>query len=135
MRRLGKVPILRTEEGRFAFLERKGGLFFYVAGEEITVSGKAAEVARLVSRSRNVDGKALAALTKDVSARGVFFYVDSDVKEGSPIEFTLTLPPEITLTESIKVRCMGRVVRVEKSISAGHLGVGCAIDQYDFLPN
>ena len=75
------------------------------------------------------------ALTKDVSARGVFFYVDSDVKEGSPIEFTLTLPPEITLTESIKVRCLGRVVRVEKSISAGHLGVGCAIDQYDFLPN
>src|ERR1700693_5393784 len=45
------------------------------------------------------------ATTKDVSARGVFFYFDTPIAEGSPLEFTLTLPPEITLTDSIQVRC------------------------------
>jgi PilZ domain len=70
--------------------------------------------------------------TRDVSARGVFFYVDKRLSEGSNIEFTLTLPPEITLTESIRVRCKGRVVRVEESAEE-RVGVGAIIDQYDFV--
>jgi len=36
------------------------------------------------------------AQTRDVSARGISFYVDSPIATGSPIEFTLTLPAEIT---------------------------------------
>ena len=46
------------------------------------------------------------AQTRDVSARGVCFYLDSAMQAGSNIDFTLTLPPEITLTESIRVRCL-----------------------------
>src|SRR5260221_10613485 len=53
------------------------------------------------------------AQTRDVSARGICFYVDSAIAAGSSIEFTLVLPPEITLTESIRVRCKGKVVRVD----------------------
>jgi hypothetical protein len=74
--------------------------------------------------------------TRDVSARGVFFYLDKRLSEGSTIEFTLTLPPEITLTESIRVRCKGRVVRVEESGEGSEeekVGVGAVIDQYDFV--
>ncbi len=74
--------------------------------------------------------------TRDVSARGVFFYLEKRLSEGSPIEFTLTLPPEITLTESIRVRCKGRVVRVEDSAEGSpqeRIGVGAVIDQYDFV--
>lgn len=74
----------------------------------------------------------VSAETKDVSARGVFFYMDSKIEEGSSIEFTLTLPPEITLTESIRVRCKGRVVRVEAS-PGSQVGIGAVIDQYDFV--
>ena len=70
--------------------------------------------------------------TKDVSARGVYFFMESSLEVGSPIEFTLTLPPEITLTESIRVRCKGRVVRVENSADS-RVGVGAIIDQYDFV--
>lgn len=70
--------------------------------------------------------------TKDVSARGVYFFMESSLEVGSPIEFTLTLPPEITLTESIRVRCKGRVVRVENSPDS-RVGVGAIIDQYDFV--
>ncbi len=73
-----------------------------------------------------------AAQTRDVSARGVFFYMDSNVQVGSDLEFTLTLPSEITLTDSIRVRCKGKVVRVEDRGSE-RIGVAAAIDQYDFI--
>jgi len=75
-----------------------------------------------------------AAQTRDVSARGICFYVDSAITAGSPIDFTLTLPPEITLTESIRVRCKGRVVRVEGGGSASKMAVAAVIDEYEFLP-
>jgi hypothetical protein len=47
------------------------------------------------------------------------------------IEFTLTLPPEITLTESIRVRCKGKVVRVDDG--DGKVAVAAVIDEYEFL--
>jgi PilZ domain len=73
------------------------------------------------------------AQTRDVSARGICFYVDSAVEAGAPIEFTLTLPPEITLTESIQVRCKGRVVRVDGTTPQGKVAVAAVIDEYEFL--
>jgi hypothetical protein len=76
-----------------------------------------------------------AAQTRDVSARGICFYVDSAITAGSPIDFTLTLPPEITLTESIRVRCKGRVVRVEGGGTANKMAVAAVIDEYEFLPD
>lgn len=73
------------------------------------------------------------AQSRDVSARGICFYVDSAIASGSPIEFTLTLPPEITLTESIRVRCKGKVVRVDEGPSNGKVAVAAIIDEYEFL--
>ncbi len=73
------------------------------------------------------------AQTRDVSARGICFYVDSSIEAGSPIEFTLTLPPEITLTESIHVRCKGKVVRVDGGSPDGKMAVAAVIDEYEFL--
>jgi hypothetical protein len=74
------------------------------------------------------------AQTRDVSARGVCFFVDSAIAVGSGLEFTLTLPPEITLTESIRVRCRGKVVRVQGGAPEGKVGVAAVIDEYEFLP-
>ena len=70
---------------------------------------------------------------RDVSARGICLYLDSPIEHGSPIGFTLTLPPEITLTESIRVQCKGRVVRVEDG-DDGKLAVAAVIEEYEFLP-
>ena len=67
--------------------------------------------------------------TRDVSARGVFFYLDSEIAEGAPIEFVMTLPSEITFASPIRVHCVGKVVRVEKT-STGQ-GIAVAIDKYD----
>lgn len=70
--------------------------------------------------------------TQDVSARGAFFFLEQRLPEGATIEMTLTLPSEITLTESIKVRCKGRVVRLLDKIEVGKVGTAVVIEQYDF---
>ena len=74
-----------------------------------------------------------AAQTRDVSARGICFYVDSAIAAGSAIDFTLVLPPEITLTESIRVRCKGKVVRVDNGGPEDKVAVAAVIEEYDFL--
>src|SRR5208282_6548510 len=51
--------------------------------------------------------------SKDVSSRGVYFYLPKEVKNGSPVEILLTLPHEITLAGPVRVRCLGRVARSE----------------------
>ena len=71
---------------------------------------------------------------RDVSARGICFYLDSAIEQGANIGFTLTLPPEITLTESIRVQCQGRVVRVENGAPEGKVAVAAVIEEYEFLP-
>ncbi len=71
-------------------------------------------------------------LTRDISARGAFFYLDGKMAEGTPIELILTLPSEITLTESIRVRCKGRIVRIVEPLNGSKMGVAAAIEQYDF---
>ena len=72
---------------------------------------------------------------RDVSARGICFYLDSPIENGSPIGFMLTLPPEITLTESIRVQCKGHVVRIENGNGAapGKMAVAAVIEEYEFL--
>lgn len=65
--------VARSEEGRFAFLERSGGaLFLYAGGEEIPVaSGAAAALAKLVTSSRRPDPAALHRLAADARARAL----------------------------------------------------------------
>ena len=78
-------------------------------------------------------GPAISAQTRDVSARGICFYLEAPLTVGSEIDFTLTLPPEITLTESIRVRCKGKVVRAENNLADAKVPVAAVIDEYEFL--
>jgi hypothetical protein len=73
----------------------------------------------------------LAGHTRDVSSRGVFIYLDADIAAGASIEFVMTLPPEITLGDPIRVRCTGKILRVDKA--AHGQGVAVAIEKYDFV--
>ena len=79
-------------------------------------------------------GETLAAETRDVSFRGLYFVVDQEFESGSSIEFILTLPRELTLAGDVRIYCAGRVVRVEKPVPAGGVGVAAIIDRYEFLP-
>lgn len=72
-------------------------------------------------------------VTQDVSARGAFILTDTKVPESGCVEFTLVLPPEITLTESMRVRCRGKAVRVEGPGLGAHFGVAVVVEGYVFL--
>jgi hypothetical protein len=69
--------------------------------------------------------------SKDVSSRGVYFFLPKDVKSGSPVEIVLTLPHEITLAGPVRVRCLGRVSRSEGE--EGRSGIVAEIERYEFL--
>jgi len=81
--------------------------------------------------------------TQDLSSRGVFFFTDLPLTEGSEIEVTLRMPSEITLGEGMPVRCRGRVLRVTAPVAglnAGpgaetKIGVAVRLDGYEYLPS
>lgn len=77
---------------------------------------------------------AVSAETRDVSSRGICFYIKSPVEIGSELNFALTLPPEVTLTDSLQVNCSAHVVRVESPDERGRIAVAAVIDRYEFLP-
>ncbi len=71
--------------------------------------------------------------TQNVSARGVFFYLDRPVPEGTACEVTLTFPPHITLTDAVRVRFTARVIRSESPLPSLRVGTAAMIEDYEFL--
>lgn len=57
--------------------------------------------------------------TQDLSSRGAFLFTTMALSEGAEIELTLRMPSEITLGESMRVRCRGRVLRVSNAVDNG----------------
>src|SRR5438128_12401857 len=52
--------------------------------------------------------------TENVSARGIFFYIGRWMTEGSRVEVTMSFPPQITMSDPVRVKFLARVVRVEE---------------------
>ncbi len=78
--------------------------------------------------------------TGDLSAAGVYIRADASLDVGSPVEFDITLPPEVTGgQENVVIQCRGRVVRTDEPVagapSADSRGVACVIDSYEFVRN
>src|SRR5215831_15440886 len=77
--------------------------------------------------------------TQDLSSRGVFFFTDVPLTEGAEIELTLRMPSEITLGESMPVRCRGRILRVVRSANPASncgetkIGVAVRLECYEYL--
>ena len=83
-----------------------------------------------------IDGKMGAAgfrsLTRDVSARGAFFYTDvAGLQVSSRIAFSMLLPADITGSEETRVACEGTVLRLETN-GNNKTGVAVTIESYDF---
>ena len=73
----------------------------------------------------------LQAETKDISAGGVLFYMDTEMAVGSRIEFNISLPASVLGTVSdVNVLCVGRVVRCSEEGS--RRAVAAVIDEYRF---
>jgi hypothetical protein len=78
-------------------------------------------------------GLELAAQTRDVSYRGLYFLADSHFDVGSEIDFVITLPEQVTQSGDVNIRCKGQIVRVEPT-SNGRTGIAAKIERYEFMP-
>jgi PilZ domain-containing protein len=76
-----------------------------------------------------------AGFTQNLSARGVFFYSDCAIVEGASIELTVLMPAEITLTDNMRVRCRGKVLRVVQCNGSSKIGVAAQLEGYEYLPD
>src|SRR5580704_14644639 len=75
-------------------------------------------------------------ITGNLSAAGVYIRADAALEMGSPVEFEITLPPEMTgAKEGVVIQCRGRVVRTDEPEGGPTeaRGVACVIDSYDFV--
>jgi hypothetical protein len=73
--------------------------------------------------------------TRDISTRGVYFTMHDELSPGAEVDFTLTLPPEITHGNEVLVRAHGRIVRVDKREQKDlpSVGVAAVIERYDII--
>lgn len=86
-------------------------------------------------RSKKGEEAAVEAVTRDLSATGIYLILSAGVEVESELNLELTLPPQLTGGKSVRIRCLGRIVRVEHRAGDGPLGVAATIEEYEFLKN
>jgi len=68
----------------------------------------------------------------NLSQRGIYFAIDSLLRQGETVEVLFNMPQEIIGEATSEWRCTGHVVRVESlKGSDGKLGVGVQFDCYE----
>lgn len=83
----------------------------------------------------HVAGRSVPGFSQDVSARGVFLYSEAVLAEGTVVELTFTMPSEITLAESMRVCCRGRVLRASAPPAGPRNGIAVQLNSYQYLPS
>jgi hypothetical protein len=74
----------------------------------------------------------IAASTKNISYRGLFFFTDARFELGSEIDAVIVLPEEVGLPLSGMVCCHGRIARSDPD--SGQYGVAVEIDRLASVP-
>ncbi len=79
------------------------------------------------------EGRTFTGFTQDLSSRGVFFYCEAKLPDGAAVELTFTMPSEITLGESMPVRCLGHVLRSAAAQNGTRNGIAVYLKSYEYL--
>ena len=89
--------------------------------------------AKVAARVKTQGQAEISAVTRDLSAGGVFLYTDKRITQGSKLEVVLILPRELGFGERQWACCQASVVRVEVG-KRDRFGVAATIDRLDLLP-
>jgi hypothetical protein len=73
---------------------------------------------------------AYAGRTRDISTRGVYFVLALPLEPGIAIDFTITMPHELTGGSHVFIRGTGRVIWVARCRDDSY-GIASAIEEYD----
>ena len=80
-------------------------------------------------------GVPTAGQTKNMSSAGVLFISPEEVDIGQPIEYLITFHPGTK--GEIRLRCMGKVVRLERIPVDGNgsaeIGIAATLERYEFI--
>jgi PilZ domain len=73
--------------------------------------------------------------SEDITSRGVYFFLPTEIDNGSWVELVIILPHEITLAQPVRVRCQARVRRTEITDKGTQrrIGVAAEIEVYQVL--
>jgi hypothetical protein len=76
--------------------------------------------------------------TQNVSSGGVLFTSDARVDVGQPIEYLISLPPGPNREARVRLRCLGKVLRLHRADSRPEPGplsvaVAATMERYEFL--
>jgi hypothetical protein len=72
------------------------------------------------------------AVSENISQRGVFFWTRVPLRVGTPVELSLRMPQEVAGSVSADVKCVARVVHVQKNVGlGGKSGIGLHIERYE----
>jgi hypothetical protein len=63
----------------------------------------------------------------------MYLFSDCELTQGSHVELTFRMPAEITLTDAMRVRCTGKVLRVQRAVEGGKYGVAVCFESYTYL--
>mgnify|MGYP001559129396 FL=1 len=70
----------------------------------------------------------------NISERGLYFQMSGPMKPGTRIELSFTMPPEVTGSMAMKIRCISRVIRVEPDGKAdGRTAVAAQIERFETI--
>lgn len=72
--------------------------------------------------------------TRDVSARGIFFYTHCErLEPGQELQCVMVLPEKLTAVPGPSlIGCRGRVLRVSRQLPQQRIGVAMEVSSYDF---
>jgi c-di-GMP-binding flagellar brake protein YcgR len=88
---------------------------------------------RVKPKSKDIAAPPIETSTKDISARGIYLVLSEELELGSELELEITLPAELAGGKSVKLRCRGKVARLEPKNAEGKVGVGAVIQDYEFF--
>ncbi|HEV2687336.1 MAG TPA: PilZ domain-containing protein [Bryobacteraceae bacterium] len=66
--------------------------------------------------------------TKNLSSSGVLFQADATLRIGESLEYFITLPTTTGPGVQVRIRCVGKVVRLAKPS-----GVAATLERYEFV--
>jgi hypothetical protein len=76
--------------------------------------------------------------TRNLSSGGVLFISDGKLQKGDPIEYLVTLPAQ-GAESGLRLRCMGKVVRVDEraapdaGVSRHPFSIAATLERHEFL--
>jgi hypothetical protein len=88
---------------------------------------------RVKSKTSDITAPAIETSSKDISAHGIYLVLSEDLALGSELDLEITLPAELAGGKSVKLRCRGKVARLEPRNAEGKIGVGAVFQDYEFF--